>query len=70
MRALILASCAATLAVGLSACGGDGGTTSTTASPPPPTSTTTTTTPAKPAPTTVRIVVSNGKVDGGLKTTT
>ena len=73
MRTLILASCAAALAVGLSACGGDGSTTSTTsttASPPPPTSTTTTTTPAMPEPTAVRIVVSNGKVDGGLKTTT
>lgn len=59
MNARTCAILAAAFALGLSACGGDGDSTTTTAATPPPLATTT-----------VNIVVRNGKVDGGLKTTT
>lgn len=59
-HALIALTAAASLAFAVSACGGGGS----------GSSSTTTTETTKPSVTTVPIVVSNGKVDGGLKTTT
>jgi len=59
-HALIAITAAASLAFAVSACGGGGS----------GSSSTTTTETTKPSVTTVPIVVSNGKVDGGLKTTT
>ena len=57
---LITLAAAASIAFTVSACGGGGSSSSSTTS----------TETAKPSVTTVPIVVSNGKVDGGLKTTT
>jgi hypothetical protein len=78
-RVALLLALVSVGAFGLAACGGDDGSTTTSASPPPPPPPATTPPPQPPPPppsppkpevTTVRIVVRDGKVRGGIQRAT